>query len=229
MNQDWEALYQEYLEADEGHDHQRQDEIVRRARTILQNRRLQDVAWLTAALEDKARRWFVARAFRSANQMPERLFEPMVKAAVRAGDPSSPRWFVEPCLRCFGPRRVNESLLNTLEGGTDEDKAGAANALYFAMGLVGQDGIADEDVENLRERRRCLALRTFVTSDNVPLRRCLLAGLGLDESLYPEAVRPLVSEAIRIARSHPDEYIRHRVEVQLGSGGPYKPLPSRSE
>lgn len=31
----------------------------------------------------------------------------------------------------------------------------------------------------------------------------------------------------RVAPVHPDEYLRHRVEVQLGAGGSYKLLPSR--
>ena len=39
-------------------------------------------------------------------------------------------------------------------------------------------------------------------------------------------LRPLVAVAIRIAREHSDEYLRHRVEVQLGAGEPYKPLPN---
>ena len=226
MNMDWEALYQEYHAAEKAREQQRRDQVLRRARTALQNRRLQNVDWLTAALEDETRKWFVARAMASGMQMPERLFTPMIRAAISQPDPSSPKWFVEPCLRCFGPRRVNAILLDLLEGGTDTEKIGASSALYFAMGMVGRDGIADEDIEDLRVRKRCLALFIFVANENVHLRRCLLAGLPLKEALYPAELRPLVPEAIRIARGHPDEYIRHRVEVQLGSGRPYKPLPT---
>ncbi len=222
---DWEELYQEHLAAGRDRDQALQEKLERLARAVLSNRRLQDVDWLEDALRDGQRQWFVTRILRRNRQMPERLFAPMIRAAISQPDPSSPRWFVEPCLRCFGPRRVNASLLDILEDGTDSEKIGAASALYFAMGLVGRDGIADEDIEDLRKRRRCLALRTFVANDNVHLRRCLLAGLRLNEALYPEELRPLVAEAIRIAHGHFDEYLRHRVEVQLGANVPYKPLP----
>jgi hypothetical protein len=33
---------------------------------------------------------------------------------------------------------------------------------------------------------------------------------------YPEHMRPLLGDAVRIARAHPDEYIRRRIEFQLG-------------
>lgn len=213
--------------AGQNRDQALQEKLERLARAVLSNRRLQDVGWLENSLRDGQRQWFVTRILRHNKQMPERLFAPMIRAAIPQPDPSSPKWFVEPCLRCFGPRRVNTSLLDILEDGTDSEKIGAANALYFSMGLVGRDGIADEDIEDLRERRRCLALRTFVENENVHLRRCLLAGLRLDASLYPKELIPLVPEAIRIARTHPDEYLRHRVEVQLGANVPYMPLPSR--
>lgn len=224
---DWDELYQEYLAAGRDRDKALQEKLERRARAVLSNRRLQDMGWLEDALRDGQRQWFVARILRRNKQMPERLFMPMIRAAISQPDPSSPRWFVEPCLRCFGPHKVNAALLDLLESGTDAERIGAANALYFAMGLVGRDGVADEDIENLRERRRCLALRTFVENENVHLRRSLIAGLPLEEARYPKELRPLVPEAIRIARAHPDEYLRHRVEVQLGAGGPYKPLPNR--
>jgi hypothetical protein len=37
----------------------------------------------------------------------------------------------------------------------------------------------------------------------------------LDESLYPDHLKHLVKEAIGIARTHEDEYIRHKVQ-ELG-------------
>jgi hypothetical protein len=52
----------------------------------------------------------------------------------------------------------------------------------------------------------------------------LRAGV-LERNPYPEELRPLIAAAVEVARSHSDEYIRHRVEVQLGSGGPFMPIP----
>jgi hypothetical protein len=36
-----------------------------------------------------------------------------------------------------------------------------------------------------------------------------------------------VAQAVEIARNHDDDYIRHRVEVQLGKERWFKPLPHR--
>jgi hypothetical protein len=38
---------------------------------------------------------------------------------------------------------------------------------------------------------------------------------GLNPAKHPAEFRELVAEAVRIARAHPDEYIRHRVEHQV--------------
>ena len=49
-----------------------------------------------------------------------------------------------------------------------------------------------------------------------------------DPQAYPESHRALVAQAIDIARRHEDEYIRHRVEVQLGDTSEgLAPLPHR--
>ncbi|REG00195.1 hypothetical protein DFJ67_6246 [Asanoa ferruginea] len=59
------------------------------------------------------------------------------------------------------------------------------------------------------------ALRVFVATENIDVRRCIL--LGLD--LRPHGSRPelhdLVAEATRIARESTDDYLRHRVEIQV--------------
>ncbi|MGX7673336.1 hypothetical protein [Plantactinospora sp. DSM 117369] len=47
------------------------------------------------------------------------------------------------------------------------------------------------------------------------MRRCLLPGLDLKTEHYPEELRPMVEQAIRIARTSSDDYLRHRVEHQV--------------
>jgi hypothetical protein len=59
------------------------------------------------------------------------------------------------------------------------------------------------------------------------LGRALIAGLDLDAAAYPDDLKPLVGEAIHIARTHSDGYIRQRVEVQLGNERLLEPLPHR--
>ncbi|MGH3260510.1 MAG: hypothetical protein ACRDNS_00800 [Trebonia sp.] len=59
------------------------------------------------------------------------------------------------------------------------------------------------------------ALREFISNEDLDVRRCILPGLGLNPARYPAGFRERVTEAVRIARAHPDEYIRHRVERQV--------------
>jgi hypothetical protein len=150
-------------------------------------------------------------------------------------------------MRVFGPRRVNEYLLGVLESGDDFHKAGAVSALYWAQVSVSyrltypttsplqlrpedadQESLAVyEALSDLRERKRKLFLETFVSNPNLDVRRNLIASLDLDESAYPDTHKHLVARALQIAREHPDDYIRHRVEIQLGEVIPAFPLPPR--
>lgn len=62
---------------------------------------------------------------------------------------------------------------------------------------------------------------------DLDVRRVLIASLDLDESAYPDTHKHLVARTIRIAREHPDDYIRHRVQLQLGETRVAYPLPAR--
>jgi hypothetical protein len=84
------------------------------------------------------------------------------------------------------------------------------------------------ELEDVWLRRRSLLLREFVANGNVHVRRSIIPSLKLEESAYPDDLKPLVAQAIEIARNHEDEYIRHRVEVQLGNERLLKPLPHRN-
>jgi hypothetical protein len=194
----------------------------------------EDVRWLTLALKDDGsypmgKKWLVAEVARAVS-MNDALLEPMLDAAVEETNPSNNRLFVEPCMEAFGPRRVNEYLLSVLERGTDVRKAGAARALYWAqVGLVFPGGTPSFDdelatqesrdayalLDDVWKRKRQLLLEVFVTNSSVEVRRWVIPGLNLNPAAYPESHRPLVTQAIAIARAHDDEYIRHRVEIQL--------------
>ncbi|HVG43154.1 MAG TPA: hypothetical protein VM890_00435 [Longimicrobium sp.] len=174
-----------------------------------------DWQWLAEALADAERKWFVANVFK-LHPVPRRLFGPMLRAGVLEPNPSSNRMFIEPCVESLGGRRVLEELLRYLESGSDAEKAGAVSALYWVRGNP-----RNEELDDLRERFRCRMLREFVDNPDLNVRRRIIPMLHLVEpEAYPEELRPLIEVAVQVARSHPDEYIRHRVEVQLGAGGP---------
>ncbi len=70
-------------------------------------------------------------------------------------------------------------------------------------------------VADLEPRWREAALREFVANEDLDVRRCILSQLSLKAADYPDDLKDLVATAVRIAREHHDEYIRHRVEHQV--------------
>jgi hypothetical protein len=64
-------------------------------------------------------------------------------------------------------------------------------------------------------------LREFVANPDLKVRRRVIPMLRLEPEPYPEELRALLPVAAEVALPHPDEYIRHRVEVQLGAGAPF--------
>jgi hypothetical protein len=121
--------------------------------------------------------------------------------------------------------------LGYLRDGTSAERAGAARASYWASaawrwkwasqerqrGWWAHERPADPDgsLACLQQEWREAILREFVANEDIDVRRSILPGLPLSTGHYPEELHGLVAEAISIARSHPDEYMRHRVEIQV--------------
>ncbi|MER7757559.1 hypothetical protein [Kitasatospora sp. NPDC097643] len=165
-----------------------------------------------------AARWEVHKSLAGRSELPGEYFEPLMEAAVYDPNPSFNRRFVEPALRAFGQRQVRLALLGYLRTGTDEERAGAARAWYWtALSVGGTQGAAGADEgSNVRDAWYETALREFVGNEDLDVRRCILPGLPLVPRAYPAELHGLVERAVEIARSHPDEYIRHRAEIQVG-------------
>lgn len=218
-------------------------QFVRQARPLLENATEEDWSFLEESLQDKHRKLLVAEVFAKDTLLPSRLMEPFIWAAVYEIDPDDNRWFVHPCVAAVGRRFVNESLLNIIESGSNFEKAGAANALYWAsLGLAFNDaGNKPMTIENatpesreaflelndIWQRKRELFLTEFVANTNLDVRRSLIASLSLDESEYSDDFKPLVKQAIDIGRMHEDEYIRSRVKYEMGENDLIYPLPNR--
>ncbi len=163
-------------------------------------------SWLSEALNDEQQKWFVA-AFFNSYPVPRRLLKEMIRAAVLEKNPSFNQSFIEPCVQSFGSEAILTQLLNYLESASDREKAGVASALYWVRG--------EGSTSDLRSRLRCQMLREFVNNPDLEVRRRIIPMLALDAKKYPKDLRPLIAQAIAIARSHSDEYIKHRVEIQL--------------
>jgi hypothetical protein len=110
--------------------------------------------------------------------------------------------------------------------GTDFEKAGAVNALYWAFAYRSDPSDPEDRVPDPEEsegespsatgvRFHKVVLEEFVRNPDVNVRRSIVTFLR-DASDYPPDLRGLAQEARRIALSHPDEYIRARAEIKWG-------------
>jgi hypothetical protein len=236
MTTAWDAFLAQYLEAREKQDYDAIDGRIRD--DILPHTSVftsQDSDWFIRALDDAQKKWFVALVFDVTPRLPDDVFEPLLRAGVHERNPSLNRWFIEPCLKSFGTGPVIRALLDILEGDSNSEKAGAANALYWANVLPYHDNSGHhrldkepgDEFKSILVRQRNLVLQEFILNPDIHVRRSLVSRLNLDSQVYPDHLKPLVEEAITIARNHSDDYIRHRIEVELGNVQVFYPLPER--
>jgi hypothetical protein len=158
-------------------------------------------------------KWFVAAIFFEGAPVPKRLLKSILRAAIYEVNPSLDKYLVLPCVESHGHRCVNELLLDIVESGTDFEKAGAVNALYWAQMSVTyppntinfgfenatqQSRDAYSKLNDVWERRRRLFLCEFVSNDSIDVRRSIIPSLKLDEAVYPDDLKPLVAEATQL-------------------------------
>lgn len=201
----------------------------------------QDAQWLAQALGDATSKWFAAFVCGLFTSLPESLLLPLLTAAITERNPSRNRAFIEPLVTAFGNRRVMHRLLDLVEHGTNAEKAGAINALYWASVRLERIALLPSDaqhsttaesqaayaaVADLNQRRKALFVQEFVANPDLQVRRNLIAWLDFDPAAYPSAVQSLVQTALIIAQNHPDAYIRQRAAVNLGQTTSFPPLPT---
>ena len=147
---DWEALFEEYEAYRTTPQPAEPFEMPGAALHAISFPTPDDIRSMMAALADDKRKWLVAEAAaRSEGKLAQPFLKPMLDAAINEVNPSYNRSFIDPCLRAFGIRPVNDYLLTVLQTGTDFRKAGAANALYWAqMGLSFPPGTTVFTVEH---------------------------------------------------------------------------------
>lgn len=190
-----------------------------------------DLVWLADSLTDAQRKFFTAALFSETGTLPESLYEPMLHAAVYEPSPLQAHAFVEPCVKSFGVKRVHQTLMDYLGAGSNYEKTGAVNALHWCGERKTGNEIGrsqtDAEMVKLAEIQHRLYLRTFVDNTDIELRRALITHADLNVLAPTMPVQELIDKVVRIARAHPDQYIRNRVEVQLGRATSQYTLPPR--
>lgn len=149
----------------------------------------------------------------SSPVVTEELFGRLIETGIYDPDPSFNRQFIDPAITHFGLLPVMRTLLSRLTEGPDWQRAGAARAWYWARCAVTEES-ANATAE-LRSRWRQQGLHEFIRTDDDDVRCCILGQLPLTTDYYPADLWPLVTQAIAIARASANDYLRHRVELQV--------------
>lgn len=89
------------------------------------------LAWLTAALSETPKKWFVAKVLERVNPVPRALFDPLLTAALTEPNPSASRLFIDPCIRTFGQPAVRERIRELAVNPGMNQGEGLASAMYW--------------------------------------------------------------------------------------------------
>ncbi|HEX6520066.1 MAG TPA: hypothetical protein VF070_08655 [Streptosporangiaceae bacterium] len=187
--------------------------------------------------EPGTRAWYyktltaIRLGLRARETLPDQFFDALIRVGIYDPNPSRNAQVIKPAVAAFGCLRVQTTLLEYLRNGTNAERAGAARAMYWAsaawrwkqvsgdrgQGWWTHEKPADPDgsLAVLRQAWSEAALREFVANEDIDVRCSILPGLPLITRRWPAELHGLVAEAISIARAHPHEYIRHRVEIQV--------------
>ncbi len=179
--------------------------------------------WCRNALHDSAKKWVVAAIFRKLPDRSKRLTRDLLAAGMREPNPSYNRLFLYPVRRREGWPQIVDWMIEIAEAGGDLEKGGVSRATYWLQ----ERNPIDADS---RQRLNAWMLAEFCRSDDLVAQRSLIAGLKLDPASVDDELAPLIKQAIDKARRSEDEYVRHRLEVQLGThSGPFMMLDTSGD
>jgi hypothetical protein len=174
----------------------------------------EDLAVFKEIATDLVRMHFLRAIVHDAAFTPPALCFELVRGAVYTVNPSYNREWMEGIAR-VDPTRAASVLLSFIRNGTAFETGGAANASYW-FGCFASEAEVRAFSADLRES--CLV--RFVETDDVDLRRCLVANISWNPAHYAPRVRSLLKRAAGIAGDHPDDYIRERYQVDTGQSPP---------
>jgi hypothetical protein len=112
----WDELFSQWSELEAARRRQDAELVLRDARKRVSRNGEEDWEWLTEALADPARKYFVADVFR-LQPVPKRLFAALMRAAVVDVNYSNNRLFLTPCIESFGRDMVLAELNRLRDSG----------------------------------------------------------------------------------------------------------------
>jgi hypothetical protein len=178
--------------------------------------------WLQTALRDETAKWHAAALLSFEHVKARPLAKDLMRAALTELNPSYNRAFVRPLRGAVSWAEAVDMMLAQADAGGPIERGGVGRVSYWLA-----IEFRDRDAES-SQRLACWKLEEFVRASDVVVLRCLIAGMRFDPEGYPESARALLPVALEKARNHPDEYVKKRLEIQLGeSKGPFPMLVTR--
>lgn len=105
--------------------------LLGKAASVLPKDKAEELQWFISALQEKPKKWFVAKVMEYASPVPKALLEPLLLAALREPDASSNRIFVTPCLRTFGKQEVKDRLVFLASDSVAQENDGLRKVMYW--------------------------------------------------------------------------------------------------
>lgn len=166
--------------------------------------------------EDSRARDVALAALPEGGPWPEAVSRAVVRAIVNDPFPVAYNQLLKLAVRAAGYRVVQEALIGTMETGTNDEKARAAEAWYWSRPPVVYQGMAavlagtptpesqreQDSLADLRVRWRQALLREFVSNEDPGVRRVLRESefLSFAPSDYPPDFAELLAKAAEITR-----------------------------
>ena len=178
------------------------------------------LSWFEEALLNDSKKWFAAGLLSMSPQSCTPLRKALLRAAMEEKNPSFNRNFIKPLRVVMTYPEAINSMIEMIDPNDPLEVAGVANASYWA-----RIELDDSDDLETRTNFNIWRIERFLDLTDVYAKRTLIAGMSFKSPYVPEEFKEKSKLVIKLARKHKDEYIRHRVEIQLGtSSGPFKSI-----
>jgi hypothetical protein len=140
----WDELFSQWSALEAARRRQDAQLILRDARKRVSSNDDADWKWLTEALADPARKYFVVDVFRF-QPVPKRLFSAFMRAAVLDVNYSNNRPFLTACIESFGREAVLAELDRLRESGVATDDMHRAGMYWLGLGTSARRSGARSD------------------------------------------------------------------------------------
>lgn len=176
--------------------------------------------WFEEAFLNDSKKWFAAGLLSLTPQSCKPLKKALLRAAITEENPSFNRNFIAPLRAVMTYPEAINSMIEMIDSNNPAEVAGVSNASYWA-----RIELSESDDLKARTQLNAWKIERFLDLSDVYARRTLIAGMSFDKAFVPDEYKEKSNRVIELARNHEDEYIRHRLEIELGtSSGPFRSI-----